>query len=114
MSIVKKAIEKYEGRVIPFTCTSEVTVGDVIPLGASMVGIAVNSGLTGEVISLEIEKVWTITAATADAIEIGSVVYWDDTNKVITTTDAGNTWAGRALSSKAVGVAGVVDVKINV
>jgi len=121
MSIVKEAIEKYDGRVIPFTCPSDITVGDVVPLGTEMVGIAVNSGLTGETISLEIEKVWTVTAATADAIAIGDVIYWNATAKVMTIqADDGGTpavnyvVAGRAMSSKAAGTPGTVDVKINV
>ena len=113
MSIVKQAIEKYDGRVIPFVCTGTVTVGDVIPIGVSMVGIAVNTGLTGEKISLEIEKVWTITAKTADVIAVGDVVYWDNTAKVLTLTSSGNIYAGRAITAKAA-VAGTIDVKINV
>ncbi len=113
MSIVKQAIEKYEGKVIPFTCTEEVTVGDVVPVGISMIGIAVSSGLTGEKISLEIEKVWTITAKSADAIAVGDVVYWDDTLKVITIDNTDTVRAGTAISSKGA-VAGTIDVKINV
>ncbi len=113
MSIVKQAIEKYDGRVIPFICTGTVTVGDVVPVGVSMVGIAVNSGLAGEKISLEIEKVWTIAAKTSDVIAIGDVVYWDNTAKVLTLTNTNSIYAGRAISAKAA-VAGTIDVKINV
>jgi predicted RecA/RadA family phage recombinase len=113
MSVVKKAVEKYEGKVITFTCVDEVIVGDVIPLGVSMVGIAVNSGLVGEEISIELERVWTIKAKDTEAIVLGDVVYWDDTLKEITKTDTDNTYAGRALSSKGTS-AGTVDVKINV
>lgn len=113
MSIAKKAVEKYDGKVIPFYCTGEVVVGDVVPVGVSMVGIAVNSGLPGEKISLEIEKVWTIKAKDSDVITVGDVVYWDDTLKVITKTDTDNIYAGRAMSSKGA-VAGTIDVKINV
>lgn len=113
MSVQKQAIEKYDGRVIPYTCTKEVTVGDVIPLGVSMIGIAVNSGLVGEEISVEIEKVWTIKAKTSEVISIGDVVYWDDTEKEITKEATDNIYAGRAMSSKAA-VAGTVEVKLNV
>ena len=113
MSIAKKAIEKYDGRVIPFYCTGDVVVGDVVPVGVSMVGIAVNSGLTGEKISLEIEKVWTIKAKDSEAIAVGDVVYWDDTLKVITKLDTDNVYAGRAMSAKGA-TAGTIDVKINV
>ena len=111
--LVKKAIEKYDGRVIPFYCTGEVVVGDVVPIGVSMVGIAVQSGLTGEKISLEIEKVWAIKAKDTDVITVGDVVYWDDTAKEMTKVDTDNTYAGRALSSKGTS-AGTIDVKINV
>ena len=113
MSVQKQAIEKYDGRVIPYTCTKEVTVGDVIPLGVSMIGIAVNSGLIGEEISVELEKVWTIKAKTADVIAVGDVLYWDDEAKELTKEDEDNVYAGRAMSSKAA-VAGTVEVKLNV
>jgi len=113
MSVQKQAIEKYDGRVIPYTCTKEVKVGDVIPLGVSMIGIAVNSGLVGEEISVELEKVWTIKAKTSEVISIGDVVYWDDTEKEITKEATDNIYAGRAMSSKAA-VAGTVEVKLNV
>lgn len=113
MSVQKQAIEKYDGRVITYTCTKSVTVGDVIPLGISMIGIAVNSGLVGEEISVEVEKVWVIKAKTEDAISIGDTLYWDDTNKELTLANTNNIYAGRAISSKGT-VAGVVEVKINV
>jgi predicted RecA/RadA family phage recombinase len=113
MAIVKKAVEFQEGRVIEFTCTSDVVVGDIIPVGVSMVGIAVKSGLIGEVITLELEKVWTIKAKDSEAIAIGYVVYWDDTAKELTKTATDNIYAGRALSSKSTS-AGTINVKINV
>lgn len=113
MSVQKQAIEKYDGRVIPYTCTKEVKVGDVIPLGASMIGIAVNSGLVGEEISVEIEKVWTIKAKTSEVISIGDVLYWDDEEKELTKENEDNVYAGRSMSSKAA-VAGTVEVKLNV
>lgn len=111
--LVKKAIEKYDGKVIPFYCTGEVVVGDVVPVGVSMVGIAVQSGLVGEKISLEIEKVWTIKAKDTDVISVGDVVYWDDSLKVITIDNTDTVYAGRAMSPKGA-TAGTIDVKINV
>ena len=113
MSVIKKAIEKYEGKVIPFYLLDERVVGDVVPVGVSMVGIAVNSGLAGEKISLEIEKVWTIKAKDSEAIAVGDVVYWDDTAKEMTKVATDNTYAGRAMSAKGA-TAGTIDVKINV
>ena len=113
MSVQKQAIEKYDGKVITYTCQEDVTVGDVIPLGVSMVGIAVNSGLVGEEISIELEKVWTIKAKTSEVISIGDVLYWDNEAEELTKESTDNIYAGRATSSKTA-VAGTVDIKLNV
>lgn len=113
MSIAKQAIEKYDGRIITYTCTKEVTVGDVIPIGVSMVGIAINSALVDEEISVELEKVWTIKAKDSESFAVGDTVYWDVDLKEITKDSTDNVYAGRALSSKGTS-AGTIDVKINV
>lgn len=109
----KEAIEYQDGVVIDHTLTENVNVGDVIPLGDSMIGIAVVSGLTDEKITVEIERVWKIDATTADAINVGNVVYFNSTTRAITTTEGGNCRAGKAISSKASGTDGFVYVKIN-
>ncbi len=111
--MVKEAIEYQDGAVIDYTLTEDVNVGDVIPLGDDMVGVAVVSGLPGEQITLETERVWKINATTADAINIGNVVYFNSTSREITTTASGNCRAGKAISSKTATTAGFVYVKIN-
>ncbi|MGB7402696.1 MAG: DUF2190 family protein [Arcobacter sp.] len=108
----KQAIEKQTGKVIDVTLDSDVSVGDVI-LFVGMVGVAATSGLTGEVIAVEIEKVWTANAKTADAISIGTELYWDDTNNEFTIASTDNTYAGKAMSIKAAATAGTVDIKLN-
>jgi len=110
--MAKEAIEIQEGQTIDHTLTSDVNVGDVIPLG-TMVGVAVTSGLTGEVIAVKLEGVWQITATTADAITVGAIVYFDATNRVVTITATANTLAGKAVSAKAGATAGSILVKIN-
>jgi len=113
MSIVKQAVEKYDGRVIPYTCVKDVIVGDVIALGNNMVGIAVNSGLVGETISLEIEKVWIIKAKATDVINVGDSLYWDDVAKELTLKKTDNTYTGKSMVSKGAN-SNIVEVKINV
>lgn len=110
---MKEAILYQEGEVIDYTLTGAVDVGDVIPLGTDMVSIASVSGLTGEVIALEIAKVWQITAATADVIAVGDLLYFDAANRVLTTVSAGMVRAGRAISAKAAATAGTVYIKLN-
>lgn len=110
--MAKEAIEYQEGDVIDVTLAGDVNVGDVIPMGV-MVGVAVTSGLTGEVIAVKITGVWQITAATADAIAVGDQLYFDATNRVLTTVSTAMTIAGKAISAKAGATAGTVYIKIN-
>jgi len=111
--MAKEATQYQDGDVIDYTLTGAVDVGDVVPLGTGMIGIALNSGLTGEVIGLAIEEVYEINATTADVIAIGDVVYFNATTRAITITATSNTRAGRAISAKAAAAAGTVFVKIN-
>ena len=113
MATIKEAIEKQNGSVLDITLGSDVNVGDVVPLGNSMISIACSSGLTGEVIAVETEKVWTINAKTADVISIGDTLYFDVTNRELTTTATSNIKAGIAVSSKGA-TAGTIDIKINI
>ena len=109
--MAKEAFEAYDGDVIDYTLTGVVSVGDVIPL-KNMIGVAQNSGLTGEVIAVKIAKVHTINAKTADVIEVGDVVYFDVTNRELTLTATSNIKAGIAVSAKGA-VAGTIDCKLN-
>lgn len=111
--MAKEATQYQEGDVIDYTCPGAIDVGDVVPLGTDMIGIAMSSGLTGEVIGLAIEEVYEINATTADAIAIGGLVYFNATTRAITITATSNTRAGRAVSAKAAATAGTVFVKIN-
>lgn len=111
--MAKEAVEIQVGSKIDLTLTEDVSVGDVVPLGTDMISIATVSGLTGEVIAVETEKVWEITAKTADAIAVGDVVYFDATAREITTTATDNIKAGKAVTSKTA-VAGTINVKLNV
>jgi len=42
-----------------------------------MIGIASTSGLSGEVVALEVEGIYEINAKTEDAVAIGDKVYFD-------------------------------------
>lgn len=110
----KEAIRHQDGKKIDHTLAGAVDVGDVIALGTGMIGIASTSGLTGEVIALETEGVYEINAASADAITVGAEIYFDEENRVLTTTSTANVRAGRAVSAKSGATAGTVYVKINV
>lgn len=111
---MKEAIRIQEGEKIGFTLTGATNVGDVVPLGTGMVGVASTSGLTGEEVTLEMEGVYEVNAATTDVVAIGDLLYFDVANRVLTVVATDNVRAGRAMSAKAASVAGVVSVLINV
>jgi predicted RecA/RadA family phage recombinase len=118
--MAKEAILYKDGKKIDLTLTGAVDVGDVVPLGLTMIGVASTSGLAGEIVALEVEGIYEINAATADAIAIGDKVYFDHINRVITVaTDTvgdgtGDKYAvaGVATSAKSASVAGTVYVGI--
>ena len=103
----------YDGNVISMVATVATDVRDIVVFGDS-VGIALTSGATGEKISVDTVGVYEFDGATADEISVGTVLYWDATNKVVTTdADSGaNIRAGVSWGVKASGVAGTVGVKI--
>ena len=111
--MTKEAIERQKGEVIDFTLQEDANVGDVVVAG-NLVGVATVSGLAGETIGLKIEDVWEIKAKDADAVNVGDLLYWDATNRELTTTATNNTKAGIAISAKAANSAGTVLIKLNV
>lgn len=107
-----------EGNVIDYTAAAAHSSGDPIVIG-SMVGIALTDAAIGDVISVALEGVYEIPAATAE-ITLGAKVYWDaDGNPVggtsgagaATATDTSNTLVGYAIAAKAATVS-TVKVKL--
>ena len=118
--MAKEATKIQNGEVVDYITTGAVANGDVIPL-VDRVGVALNDAVTGDSISLELDGVFEINAATADSIVFGDVLYFDATNRVVTIlgdsvgdgTGTAFVKAGIATSAKAATVAGSVYVKID-
>ena len=110
--MAKEAIKIQEGDVVDYTATGVVANGDIIPL-IDRIGVALNDAVSGDVISLELDGVFEITATTADTIVFGTVLYFDASTRAVTTTATGNVFAGIAISAKSATVAGSVLVKLD-
>lgn len=117
---------KGEGETITVTLASGETsfaAGKGYKIG-SMVGVIVSltrSGQTvmgdvasaaGDIAVVALEGVFTITKASSGAIAIGAKVYWDNTNKNVTSTSSGNTAIGFAYAAAADGDT-VIDVLLS-
>ena len=70
-----------EGSVINRTLAGTVASGDVVPMRTS-IGIALKSGVSGDVISVAVEGVFTVPKASAAVFAQGEKLLWD--------TSAGN------------------------
>ena len=78
-----------EGHYIDHTPVSALASGDVVVQG-DLVGVTVRPLAAGEVGSLAVDGVFDFNKNTGVAFTVGTILYWDDTNNVVTTTSAGN------------------------
>ncbi|WP_067936388.1 DUF2190 family protein [Alicyclobacillus kakegawensis] len=92
-----------EGKSVKVTAAAAVTQGDFV-LEGGFFGLAVNSAdANGEVVlNIEPGEYETSQINTADAFNAGDAVYFDATNKVLTTADGGgaNRLVGRVTVAK--------------
>ena len=109
--MAKQAIEIQDGDSINYVAAGAIAIGDVVVFEAS-IGIANDDAVLGDTISVSLTKAWEMTAATADVIVVGNILYWDAGNSVLTTVSTANTLAGRAISAKEAAVAGTVVVRL--
>lgn len=72
-------------------------------LVGSLFGIALDGALSGAEVVLKTTGVFDITALNTDTGSVGTKVYWDNTNKRITTTVGSNTLVGVLVKAKANG-----------
>lgn len=101
----------FSGRTIDVTLAANIVSGVALLIG-TLLGVAVTSGVIGDVVVFETEGVYDLPKA-AGAITQGALVYWDDAAKNITTTSSGNTLIGKCWVAAGGGDA-TVSVKLNV
>ena len=86
----------FEGDTIDFTAAAAVVVGDVVVQG-DLVGVVTRALAIGELGSLIVEGVLDFTKLTNVAFTAGQILYWDDTNNVVTATATGNKVIGKVV-----------------
>lgn len=67
-------------------------------LAGKMFGVALNDVANGAEGEMYTTGIWALTKAASQAWAQWVAIYWDDTNKVCTTTSSGNTFIGHAAS----------------
>lgn len=101
----------FDGCILMMAALGVTAVRDVVVFEGS-VGIAQTAGKVGETISVDTVGVFDFPVADADAVAVGDMLYWDETNSVATSDDVGNTPIGVSWGTKAGAVAGSVGIKI--
>lgn len=93
----------HDGAEIDYTPGSAVAAGDVIELGAALVGVAKKAIAANAKGSLSLEGVFEFpkTAGGSTAIAMGDPVYWSGT--VVTETSTSNPFLGHCVEAAADG-----------
>ena len=81
-------------------------------LVGSLFVICTTDAASGEVVAIRTSGAFSVTANTTDTTTVGALLYWDDTNKRLTTTVGTNKLVGVALNAKTNGQT-VVSIKLN-
>lgn len=87
------------GDRIRITATVKVASGDFIMVGV-IPAVAMTNAEVGEDFVADLKGVFEISKAT-DVVAQGEQLYWDSTNKVMTTTATNNTKVGPAFEAAA-------------
>ena len=99
------------GKTITLTAPHDLSSGDALLVNA-LFGVACSNALAGEEVETTLEGVFDLPKKTEQQVDQGAKLYWDNTNRELTTTASGNTRVG--ASAKAAGPAEAsVAIRIN-
>jgi len=87
------------GEVVTVIAPYGLASGAAVLVG-SLFGVAACSAVLGAPVEIKRKGVFDITAVTVDTGTIGAKMYWDATNKRMTTSSAGNTLVGCLAADK--------------
>lgn len=101
------------GDVIAWTngTGAAVAAGAGVLIG-TRVGVALVDIANSETGSVAVKRVYSVNKLSTDVVAQGAQLYWDNTNKRLTTTASGNTLAGYATAAAGNGVA-TVEIHLN-
>jgi predicted RecA/RadA family phage recombinase len=90
----------HDGRWIDYTPGADVAAGDVVVQG-DLVGVAVRPIAANQLGALAVAGVFDFAKGAGVAYTVGQILYWDDTNNVVTTTATGNKQIGKVVRAAA-------------
>lgn len=90
----------HNGLNIDHTPTADVAPGDVIVQG-DLVAVACRAIAANTLGALAVSGVFDFAKATNVAYTVGQILYWDNTNDIVTTTATGNKQIGKVVRAAA-------------
>ena len=100
------------GDTLDLTAPAGGVISGTAYLIGALFGVAVASADAAATFPLRVVGVYTLPKATGEAWAEGAILYWDNTNKRLTTTSAGNTKVG-TVASAAVSAASTGVIRLN-
>jgi predicted RecA/RadA family phage recombinase len=85
------------GDVVTIAAPYDVSSGDGALLG-TLFGVAALDAVSGANVEVKTRGVFELAKNSAEAWTVGIAIYWDNTNKVVTSTSTSNTLIGKALA----------------
>jgi predicted RecA/RadA family phage recombinase len=84
------------GDIVPVIAPADVKSGDLVVVG-TLFGVAHADAASGAPVEIKTSGVFILPKTSAQAWTQGVKVYWDATNKVLTTTVSTNLFIGNAV-----------------
>ena len=85
------------GERVTLAAPYDVLSGGGLLVG-SIFGVAINDALSGASVETAVEGVFRLAKTSAQAWTVGALIYWDNTNKVATSTASTNKLIGVATA----------------
>lgn len=99
-----------DGVALTLVAPYAVASGAAFKVG-SIIAVAQSTAANAATVVGVTEGVFNLPKLATDVVAVGDTLYWDNTNKRLTTTSAGNTKAGYATVAAGNGVA-TVDIRL--
>lgn len=90
------------GAAIDYTPGADVVVGQVIEQ-VNLIGIAIKAIANGVAGSLQVEGIFDFVKTADLVVNLGDLIYWDDTANEANKTSASNMYIGMAVKASAAG-----------
>ncbi len=95
-----QAIFVQDGKYIDHTPFGALASGDVVVQG-DLVAVTLRPLAAGELGALAVDGIFDLNKNTGVAFTVGQILYWDDTNNVVTATATGNKQIGKVTRAAA-------------